>query len=246
MNGCTLSFDSGTIIAKGDSESVAEISSLLKHDTRVGEYRAQAYQYAVIMRKLYAAGIPVTDRVKNYDSMPELTLHTDFSPMPHQAEAMKAWKQAKCRGVVVLPTGSGKTFFAVLAINMLKRPTLVVVPTIDLMQQWASVLEKFFQCKVGMLGGGSKEILPITVSTYDSAVLQMEFIGNQFGLAVYDECHHLPGQVNRTAASMCIAPYRLGLTATPERDDDGESVMRELIGNVVFYAHIDELEGDVL
>ncbi len=69
----------------------------------------------------------------------------------------------------------------------------------------------------------------------------MEFIGNRFGLIVFDECHHLPGQINRMAASMCIAPYRLGLTATPEREDDGEEVMEQLIGPVVFRAYIDEL-----
>jgi superfamily II DNA or RNA helicase len=100
--------------------------------------------------------------------------------------------------------------------------------------------------KVGMLGGGSKEVLDITVSTYDSAVLMMEFIGAKFGLAVYDECHHLPGQVNRLSASMCLAPYRLGLTATPERDDGLDAVMTQLLGPTVYASQIDELEGRVL
>ncbi|MBO7088807.1 MAG: DEAD/DEAH box helicase family protein, partial [Lentisphaeria bacterium] len=86
--------------------------------------------------------------------------------------------------------------FAVRCIAAVNRPALVVAPTIDLMVQWAGILKKFFQTEVGMLGGGSKEILPLTVSTYDSAVLQMEFIGNRFGLIVFDECHHLPGQIN--------------------------------------------------
>lgn len=58
-----------------------------------------------------------------------------------------------------------------------------------------------------MLGGGEREILDFTVSTYDSAVLNMEFIGNRFGLLVCDECHHLPGPETRLAAAMSIAPY---------------------------------------
>jgi superfamily II DNA or RNA helicase len=148
--------------------------------------------------------------------------------------------------MIVMPTGSGKTYFAAMALNHIKRPALIVVPTIDLMHQWVTVLERFFDCEVGMLGGGERNICPITVSTYDSAVINMEFIGNLFGLVVFDECHHLPGAINRTAASMCIAPYRLGLTATPECSDESYLLLNELIGPIAYQIHIDELEGSVL
>ena len=129
---------------------------------------------------------------------------------------------------------------------MLKRPAIVIVPTIDLLQQWASLLEKFFQTEVGMLGGGSKEVRTLTVSTYDSAVLQMEFIGNKFGLVIFDECHHLPGPVNRQAAAMCLAPFRLGLSATPECEDGEDQVLWDMIGPLAEEIHIDELEGHIL
>ena len=43
----------------------------------------------------------------------------------------------------------------------------------------------------------------------------MERMGNQFGLIIFDECHHLPGRVNRDAALFSAAPMRLGLTAMP-------------------------------
>ena len=62
-----------------------------------------------------------------------------------------------------------------------KVPSLVVLPTIDLMNQWATQLEKHFGVEVGMLGGGSKEVRDLTVSTYDSAILSVDRIGNQFG-----------------------------------------------------------------
>ena len=74
----------------------------------------------------------------------------------------------------------------------------------------------------------------------------MNEIGNRFGLVIFDECHHLPGEVNRSAATLCLAPYRLGLTATPERNDDGEEVLQRIVGNIVCRIHIDELEGTVL
>lgn len=245
MAKCTLTFDEGTLLISGDSEALSILQEDLTPDLRVHAQRAPAYRYAAIMRKLYAAGIEVEDHARNYLQIP-LELHSQHVPMKHQSYALQQWINAKRRGVVVMPTGSGKTFFAFLAMKLVGRSTLIVVPTIDLMLQWARQIEETFQMKAGLLGGGSHEILPLTVTTYDSAVIRMNEIGNRFGLIIFDECHHLPGEVNRTAASMCLAPYRLGLTATPERNDDGEDVLREIVGNTVCRIFIDELEGTVL
>lgn len=243
---CRLEFDAGTLLISGDGEATDLVTHYTSEDSRVGKFRAMAYHYAAIMRILYSHKVEVEDLAKGYDTIP-LKFESRHAPMIHQLEAMELWKKSKSRGTVVMPTGSGKTFFAFMAMNLVKRPTLVVVPTIDLLQQWASSIERSFNIECGMLGGGAKIIRDVTVSTYDSAVLNMEFIGNRFGLAIFDECHHLPGPVNRTSASMCLAPYRLGLTATPEREnDDGERIMTDLIGDIVYYKHIDELEGDVL
>lgn len=245
MSSCTLRFDEGTLIVSGDPEAMANLRDELTFDGRIGRWRAPAYRYAPIMRTLYAAGVTVIDNAKDYAALP-LVFHTDHKPMAHQQNALRLWTEAKRRGVVVMPTGSGKTFFAMMAMQSAGRPTLVVVPTIDLLQQWTFQLEKAFRQPVGMLGGGSHTVLPLTVTTYDSAVLKMNEIGAKFGLVIFDECHHLPGEVNRSAATLCLAPYRLGLTATPERSDDGEAVMERIIGKTVCRIFIDELEGTVL
>ncbi len=242
---CTLRFDEGTLVVSGTPDAMAHLRTELTYDERIRAFRASAYKYESIMRTLYANGVTVQDLARNYPEQ-ELVIRDSRQPMKHQAQALRQWLDAKRRGVVVMPTGSGKTFFAFLAMQKVQRATLIVVPTIDLMQQWASQIEQTFRIKAGMLGGGSKEILPVTVSTYDSAVLRMNTIGNQFGLIIFDECHHLPGEISRSAASMCIAPYRLGLTATPERNDDGGSILEELVGKTVCRIFIDELEGTVL
>ena len=249
MAKCLLEFRSGTLLCSFTECETPPVNAIpfLLYDERVEKWRAQASDYAALMRALYADHVEVTDEAKNYQTL-DLSLKEPISPMPHQQKALDSWKKSTPpgRGVVVMPTGSGKTFLAVLAIASVKRSALVVVPTIDLVHQWASVLERFFSVPVGMLGGGSKEIREITVSTYDSAVIMMEHIGNKFGIVVFDECHHLPGEVNRTAAAMCLAPYRLGLSATPERDDGGEAVLYSLVGPKVCEIFIDELEGNVL
>ncbi len=242
---CTLCFDEGTLTVSGTPDAMALLRSELTYDDRVKSFRAPAYRYESIMRTLYANHVSVQDHARNYTELP-LTLQDARIPMKHQTLALNRWLEAKRRGVVVMPTGSGKTFFAFLAMQNVRRSTLIVVPTIDLMQQWAAQIEEAFGIKAGMLGGGSKEILPVTVTTYDSAVLRMNTIGNQFGLIVFDECHHLPGEVCRSAASLCLAPYRLGLTATPERNDGGEAVLEKLVGKTVCRIFIDELEGTVL
>jgi superfamily II DNA or RNA helicase len=240
-----IRFDRGTLLVEASPDQVLPIIGFLKYDERVRCYRVPGYQYAPLVRTLLDKNIPYEDEARDFLPL-ELNMQAGFAPRPHQAAAMHGWLETDGRGLVIMPTGSGKTYMAAMAIARIRRPTLVVVPTIDLMQQWSSVLERLFGCPAGMLGGGSREILPLTVTTYDSAVLNMEFIGNRFGFIIFDECHHLPGPMNRLAAQMAIAPWRLGLTATPEREDDGEELLYDLIGPQAYRIDIDQLEGDVL
>jgi superfamily II DNA or RNA helicase len=148
--------------------------------------------------------------------------------------------------VVVLPTGTGKTFLAVLAIYRAARPALVVTPTIDLLNQWYDELLTAFNVPIGLLGGGYYDIQPLTVTTYDSAYIHLERWGNRFGLIVFDECHHLPGPSYMATAIGSLAPLRLGLTATPERADGQQVLLPELIGPTVYRREIKQLAGEFL
>jgi superfamily II DNA or RNA helicase len=97
--------------------------------------------------------------------------------------------------------------------------------------------------EIGKLGGGEKKILPVTVSTYDSAYIHAETLGNRFGLLVFDEAHHLPAAGYRSIAEFSAAPYRLGLTATYEREDELHSELNRLAGGKVYEKHVSELAG---
>jgi superfamily II DNA or RNA helicase len=148
--------------------------------------------------------------------------------------------------VVELPTGSGKTVVAIAAMAACDTPTLVVVPTVDLLTQWRRELVTEFDRPVGQLGGGEQRPDDLTVATYDSAYLRADELGDRFGLVVFDECHHLGGEGYRDAARLSAAPARLGLTATFERPDGAHEAVEELVGPVVYALDADDLAGDHL
>lgn len=239
-----LHFQGGTLVVPRLPED-AHLSRLFVQDRRTGVLRAPAYRYREVVLRLRALGLPFEDRARRFEPF-EVALVEPVEPFPHQREALDAWIAAGGRGLVELPTGAGKTLLAVLAIAHIRRPTLVVVPTLDLMHQWRKVLARHLGCPVGMLGGGTSDRQPITVTTYDSAAVQTEHHGNRFGFLVCDECHHLPASSYRFIAEGSIAPYRLGLSATLERTDGGERVCEELLGPLHHRTEIAALEGRYL
>jgi superfamily II DNA or RNA helicase len=239
-----LHFDCGTLVAPTLPDD-ARLRALFQKDARTGVYRSEAWRYREVVLRLRELKEPYEDRARRFEPLP-LELKVPIEPFPHQREALEAWTQAHGRGVVELPTGAGKTLLAVLAIAQVKRPTLVVVPTLDLMAQWQGVLQRHFAQPVGLLGGGVSDRQPLTVTTYDSAALQTEFHGNRFGLLICDECHHLPAASYRFVAEGSLAPYRLGLSATLARTDGGERVCEELLGPLVHRSDITELQGQYL
>jgi superfamily II DNA or RNA helicase len=240
-----LVFDDGTILVEGLDEGDDRGLPSLTYDPRIRLYRAQGIWYRMIVESLRGEKIPYTDDARDYKPA-DWSLQIAKEPFPHQVEGIKAWWQAGGRGVVVLPTGTGKTHLANLAIEKAKRPTLIITPTIDLMNQWYDELTLTFAAEVGLLGGGYYEIKPLTVTTYDSAHMHMRRIGNKFGLIVFDECHHLPGPTYSESAICALAPFRLGLTATPERADFAHEQLDGLIGPIVYRREIAQLKGDFL
>ena len=100
--------------------------------------------------------------------------------------------------------------------------------------------------QIGLLGGGYHEITPITVTTYDSAYIHAERYGDRFALVVYDEVHHLPAEKYAVVPKMLLAPYSLGLTATPERPDGGHELLPELVGGICYRRSPEDLAGTYL
>ncbi len=239
-----LAFVAGTLEIK-DAPADLALPASCAFDPRTHSHRAPASAYADVVRALIAAKVPYEDRARAYEELAHGAV-ARREPRPYQTEAIAAWKRARGRGVVVLPTGAGKSHVAAMAIDDKRRSTLVVAPTLDLVRQWYDLLGATFGGPIGLVGGGEHDVRPLTVSTYDSAHIHMDHLGSRFGLVVFDECHHLPSAAYAMAAKACLAPYRLGLTATPERADGREAELTSLVGPVVYRKEITELSGDFL
>ena len=229
-------YERGTIVIKGDVHVPHA-----KFDHRSGTYRALAYRYRDIIEYLESNGIEFVDNA--LDPIPTPYFDAEISLRDYQEKALERWLIDK-RGCIVLPTGSGKTHVAMAAINELSAPTLIVVPTLALVEQWRDKLRSIFgEENVGEFSGREKELKPLTVATYDSAYVNAEKLGNRFMFLVFDEVHHLPAESYVQIAQMSAAPFRLGLTATFERDDGRHEILKEVVGGKVFELLPDHLAG---
>jgi superfamily II DNA or RNA helicase len=241
----TLSFDRGTLLLHPPPPGKAWLD-YATWDDRVERFRLPALHYRRLLEALQAERTQLVDQAPAFAPLPPVPA-LEMTPYPHQRGALAAWLAAGRQGVVVLPTGAGKTYLAQLAMQRTQQSTLIVVPTLDLMHQWyAHLLATFPDVPVGLLGGGSHDRTSLLVATYDSAAIQADALGNHYALLIFDECHHLPSAFTRVIAESSLAPYRLGLTATPERSDGTHTDPRALIGPEVYRTSVAALAGTVL
>ena len=241
-----LAFDRGTLVVTGGSpEQLAELPGV-QPDPRSGVHRAEARHYRAHRR----ASAPPRASPTRTGHAPTRRRRGRCAPAATRSRtrprrSTPGGRPAPAASSCCRPAPARRTSPSSPSTRP-SRPALVVTPTIDLLNQWYHVLVTAFGDPVGLIGGGSYDIQPLTVTTYDSAYIHLERWGDRFGLLVFDECHHLPGPTYAQAAVGSLAPFRLGLTATPERADGGEAMLPSLIGPIVYRREIRQLAGDFL
>lgn len=151
------------------------------------------------------------------------------------------------QGIVVLPCGGGKTRMAIAALARLALSTLIVVPSLDLADQWCADIQAHLKVTPGRLGGGKKDLdHPVVVAVEDSLVswiannADMTWI-ESFGFLVVDEAHHVPSKSLTYIVRSVPAKYRLGLTATPYREDRADDAIPWNFGSVLLTRTTKEL-----
>ena len=155
-------------------------------------------------------------------SFPRTAWLCDVQLRDYQEAAVQAIV-ARQQGLVVLGTGGGKTVTGVASIARHGQPTLILVHTRDLLDQWVETVRRVLGVEAGVVGGGKAEWAPITVATLQTLdrmqPLELEARLKAFGALYLDEAHHVPARTFEAVVGACPAKYRIGFTATPNRDD---------------------------
>jgi superfamily II DNA or RNA helicase len=202
-----LTFRDGYLLLRGLAPP-ARLPAPFRWDPRLEVWTAEAWRYRSVQPLLERLG--VRDRVGPWQPLADLAPPAPLALHPAQREALRAWWTGRAAdeslparwGCLELPTGAGKTLLAIALLRQLALPSLVCVPTIQLMTQWYWELRSTLGGEIGLLGGGHH--LPsdrVTVAVYDSAAIHLERLGNRWAFLVLDEVHHLAGW---HARSSCV------------------------------------------
>ena len=184
----------------------------------------------------------------------------------HQEKGLEKWKENDFRGILRHATGSGKTITALSAIGQHScqgYPVLILVPSRLLLEQWIEEVSLFFpNANILPVGSGHsdwkkylgiwteeekfEERIRITIAINDSArtdgfLQRVSKLKNS--LLVVDECHRIGGQSFEKICNW--KPEKvLGLSATPERYDDGLVRMTNLCGEVIHEYNLEDAIKD--
>ena len=235
-------------------EAISDSSQILdlnpNTDIQYGFF-VHLYNRGELKLQLIKAGYPVDDQVPLKKGAPlDIAFKkTTSSGYPfilrnYQREACEAFtgNGKSGYGTLVLPCGSGKTIIGIAAMEAFKTNTLIVTTNIAAVHQWIyELLDKTNLTKdqIGEYSGDRKEVLPITVCTYQILTWRKDresdfphfgiFREREWGLILYDEVHVLPAPVFKVTAEI-QAMSRLGLTATLIREDNREEEVFSLVG----------------
>jgi superfamily II DNA or RNA helicase len=168
----------------------------------------------------------------------------------YQVQAIEAMvKRENC--LLRAPTGSGKTSVALALIARVRQPSLVVLWSKNLFNQWRVRLDKELNLTdIGVIQGGRWKIRPVTLAMQQSLWSREEQLAQnagRFGLVLVDEVQRAAARTLREVIDAFPARYRIGISADETRKDKLECLTRDLFGEVAADIPLEDLveEGAV-
>lgn len=213
------------------------------------EYKSKFDSY--LLYKKITGELPLIWAVKNIKSfkIPNFSAKSikvgkcDIELRPLQESCMKEadleFKKPFGGGIINLSTGAGKTLISLNIIAKYKLKSLIIVNTVELLNQWKLSIEKFLpEVSVGIIQGNKFEKdADICIGMIQTISMRKEYTKenfSDFGITFIDECHHLSSEVFSETLFKCRSKYTFGLSATVERKDGLEYVFYYHLGDIIF------------
>jgi DNA excision repair protein ERCC-3 len=191
---------------------------------------------AEIKQALVKKGYPVEDNSKFRESDKKIgaDLAKGIELRDYQKEYIEKAHEKKA-AVLANPAGSGKTVTSIGLMTKIDAPTLILVPQRNLVGQWKrELLDKttLTEDQIGEYHGDEKQMNDVTIATYHMAGEKTNIFRKEWGLIIFDEVHHIPSKLFRKTADL-QSTRRIGLSASPVREDTKEREIFALIGQEI-------------
>lgn len=191
-----------------------------------------------VRRLLEENGIPAAFEDARTEGA-KLSVAFDGTLRPEQERILATVLRSE-RGIVIAPTGFGKTVFAMRLISERRVSTLILLNNRTLCGQWREAAKRFLGLdddQVGeWCGPKRRQTRCVDVALYqslrnlDDAEARAFLSG--YGQVIVDECHHAGSGTFGNVLALSPSRFMLGLTETLRREDGLERGIRMLIGPV--------------
>lgn len=165
-------------------------------------------------------------------------------------ELTSAFRRKQYGSCIIAPCGAGKTRIGIRILWKLLQPSLVVVHTKELMDQWVARIIDATQgsIPVGTIANG--RITPgfFTVGLVQTLTKCADEVRDQFGCVIMDEAHHTSAETFCGVMSSLNATVKIGFTASEERRDKMHPLVYSTIGPILYRVKQSEMvdEGTVM
>ena len=184
---------------------------------------------------------PADADIRSEGSELPTSLRFGGSLRPHQVDALAAFRGAGHNGIICLPCGYGKTFTGIAAATadpVRNSCFLIVVHKEFLADQWAEELKALVPgIRIGRIQGERCDLdVDVSIAMIQTICSREYPIGtfDRFGMAIFDEVHHLGAEHFSKALQRINCRRMLGLTATPKRADGLSKVFEWHLGPIVY------------